>query len=119
MVKKNWQCFKCKTLNCGDISKQNPVAVFWCNNCGTAQNPDPTQLAKLDDPSPGNWLSCIPLKGVVAREPLGKTPVGFIDPEGEVHSREEYTSTFFIEPEIYLNFIKRQRPQNVPGFGCK
>jgi len=82
MVKRNWKCFHCGTLNCGDISKQNTEAIVWCKNDGFAQNLDPAQLALLDNPHPENPLQCIPLTGVVAREPVGKTPDGYIDPEG-------------------------------------
>jgi len=120
MVKENLKCFHCKTLNCRDVSKQNPNVIIYCSNCGFAQNPDPAQLAKLDDPHPENWLECLPLKGVVAREPLGETPDGYTDPvNGDAHSLEEYKSTFFIDPEIYLDYVKRKNPSNVPGFECK
>jgi len=36
-----------------------------------------------------------------------------------MHSLEEYKETFGIDPEIYLNFIKRGCPFRVPGFECK
>lgn len=119
MVQRNWKCFRCETLNCGDASKQNPEAIVWCKNDGVAQNLDPDQLAKLDDQHPENILWGFPLKDFVAREPVGKTPDGYIDPEGKMHSLEEYKETFGIDPEIYLNFIKRGSPLRVPGFECK
>lgn len=121
MVQKNMKCFHCGTLNCAEVSKQNPDAIIWCNNCGIAQNPNPDKLKELDNPNPGNWLPCIPLKGVVAREPLGVTPDGYTSPtEGgaKFYSREEYMHKFFWDPEPYLKF-KKNTPQNVPGFECK
>jgi hypothetical protein len=123
MVQKNLECFHCKTLNCGDVSMENPNAIFYCVNCGFAFNPDPEKLKKLNDPNPGNWLPCIPLKGVVAREPLGETPDGYMDPVNggaKPHSREEYKKMFFIDPEVYLDWNrKRGGPLKVPGFECK
>jgi len=123
MVLKNLQCFHCKTFNCGDVSEQNPEIVFFCKNCGFAFNPDPEKLKKLNDPNPGNFLPCIPLKGVVAREPLGETPDGYTDPVmggAQPHSRQEYMDMFFIDPAIYLDWVRvRKSPRNVPGFECK
>jgi len=123
MVLKNLQCFHCKTLNCADVSEQNPEIVIYCQNCGFAFNPDPEKLKRLNDPNPGNFLPCIPLKGVVAREPLGEITDGYTDPVNggsQPHSRQEYMDMFFIDPAIYLDWLKvRNSPRNVPGFKCK
>ena len=122
MVQRNLKCYNCKTFNCQEVDEQRPDLVMWCKNCGFAQNPDPEKLKKLNDPNPGNWLPCIPLKGVVARIPLGETPDGYDDPVNggsRFYTREEYMKTFFIDPEIYLDFArKRGRPTNVTGFEC-
>jgi hypothetical protein len=123
MVLKNLQCFHCKTLNCADVSEQKPEIVIFCKNCGFAFNPDPEMLKRLNDPNPGNFLPCIPLKGVAAREPLGETVDGYIDPVmggSQPHSRQEYMDMFFIDPAIYLDWLKvRKSPRNVSGFECK
>ena len=122
MVQINLKCYNCKTFNCQEVNEQSPDTIMWCKNCGFAQNPDPEKLAKLNDPNPGNWLPCIPLKGVIARIPLGETPDGYDDPVNggsRFYTREEYKNTFFIDPEIYLDFArKRGRPNNVTGFEC-
>lgn len=123
MVLKNLRCFHCETDNCEDIRESDSGTVFFCKNCGFAFNPDPEKLKKLNDPNPGNFLPCIPLKGVVAREPLGKTPDGYTDPVmggAQPHTLEEYKEMFFIDPEIYLEWSRvRKSPHKVPGFGCK
>jgi hypothetical protein len=123
MVQRNLQCTHCRTLNCAEVIEQSLDAIFWCKNCGFAFNLDLEKLKKLNDPNPGSWLPCIPLKGVVAREPQGETPDGYMDPVNggaKPHSRQEYMDMFFIDPKVYLDWNrKRGRPLKVFGFECK
>lgn len=121
MVKKavNWDCFHCEMNNAGEVEDDGSKIkvmepIFFCSRCGVGNIPPSSPV--LTHNAMGDWLGCLPLTGMAARVPNGKTPDGYMDVKFRYWSREAYKNHHAIDPELYIKWVKAGRPMGkAPG----
>jgi len=114
--KSHWCCInkECKKMNSIDESivklaeeRKKPL-LMPCGYCGYVY-----QFVERDTEKSGNWLKCLPFRGMEKRLPIGDDGVGnYKDPLNKILSVEGYINEYGVDPEKYLTWVRSRKPKS-------
>jgi len=111
-----WCCknSECKRMNLQDNSvvrmaeEKNKRLLMPCGSCGYVY-----QFKERDTTRGGNWLVCIPFKGMEKNIPTGSRSDGkFFDYQGKPWSINDYVEEYGLAPNLYLEWVNARKPKH-------